>query len=33
MHKSLDVFVFRQDPTTDTELAALEHLKNQSMIL
>ena len=29
MHKSLDEFEFRPDPTTDYRLAALQHLKNQ----
>ena len=29
MHKSLDEVEFRPDPTTDLELAALEHLKNR----
>ena len=27
-YKSLDEFEFSQDPVTDMELAALEHLKN-----
>ena len=29
MHKSLDEFELRPDPTTDYELAALERLKNR----
>ena len=29
MHKSLDEFEFRPDPTTDLELAAFERLKNR----
>ena len=33
MHKRLDEFVFWPDPTTDSELSALERLKNLCIML